>query len=457
VILLGLDVGTTSVKAATFDAELAELSHGRAPTPWVGTELDPYALLDAALSAAAAALPSGAAVDAIGVAGMAETGVLVDKDARPVVPSIAWHDPRGASEAARIAAELPDFSARTGLPPTTLCTLAKYAWMRAHWPDAARGTRWVNIAEWIVQGLGGDRRAESSLASRTGFYDLHTGEPWEPALTWADAPAGLAPPHVPAGTPLGRVAGTPLGAGASPGAGGGSPLGGGGLDAASRREIHARLAGAVLAVGGHDHLAAAVGAGAAGEGDVLDSCGTAEAILRATPPLPPDVVGRAVAEGFTVGWHAVEGRFVLQGAVWAGEALQAVCDLLGVPSEARDDLEAAALEAEPGPLALHGLDDDTLTITGLTGGASPGALYRATLERIGADGASVLARMEALAGPASRLVVTGGWAEGVAAQAVKRAHLGAFHHDRQIFAGAKGAAMAALRALRETYRGPGPL
>jgi len=344
--------------------------------------------------------------------------VLVDDDARPVVPSIAWHDPRGAGEARRIAAELPEFSERTGLPATTLCTLAKYAWMRAHWPDAARGTRWINVAEWIVQGLGGDRRAESSLASRTGFYDLHTGGPWEPALTWVDAPAGLAPPHVPAGTPLGRARGP--------------------------------FDGAVLAVGGHDHLAAAVGAGAAGEGDVLDSCGTAEAILRATPPLPPDIVARAVAEGFTVGWHAIPGRFVLQGAVWAGEALQAVCDLLGVDPEARDALETAALEADPGPLALHGLDDDTLTITGLTGGASPGALYRATLERIGAGGASVLARMEALAGPAQRLVVTGGWAEGVAAQAVKRAHLGPFHHDREIFAGARGAAIAAKRALART-------
>jgi sugar (pentulose or hexulose) kinase len=416
VILLGLDVGTTSVKAAAFDSDLAELSHGRAPTPWVGTELDPHALLDAALAAADAALPPGASVAAIGVAGMAETGVLVDDDGRPVVASIAWHDPRGASEAARIAAELPEFSERTGLPATTLCTLAKYAWMRANWPDAARGTRWVNVAEWIVQGLGGSREAESSLASRTGFYDLHTGGPWEPALKWAGAPEGLAPPHVPAGTPMGRA-------------------------------THPRFEGAVLAVGGHDHLAAAVGAGAAGEGDVLDSCGTAEAILRATPPLAPDVVGRAVAEGFTVGWHAIAGRFVLQGAVWAGEALQAVCDLLGVSPEARDELEAAALNADPGPLQLHGLDDDTLTLTGLTGGASPGALYRAALERIGADGASVLARMESLAGPARRLVVTGGWAEGVAAQAVKRHHLGAFEHDREIFAGARGAAMAAKRAL----------
>ncbi len=425
-ILLGIDVGTTSVKAAAYDEDGRELARGRAPTPWRGTELNPDALLLAALEAADAALPAGAAVAALGVAGMAETGVLVDAGGRPVVPSIAWHDTRGGDEARRIAAELPDFSERTGLPASELCTLAKYAWMRAHWPDAERGVRWVNIAEWIVQSLGGDSVAESSLASRTGFYDIHTGEPWEPALAFAGAPDGLMPPHAPAGTPLGRAAGA----------------------ASGRADLAGRLAGAVLTVGGHDHCCAAVGADAAGEGDVLDSCGTAEAILRATAPLAPEIVRRAVADGLTVSWHALAGRWSLQGAVWSGEALQAVCNLLGVPAEARDALEAAALEADPGPLALGGLGDDTLTITGLTGGASPGALYRAALERAGSEGAAVLGRMAALAGPARRLVVTGGWAEGTAARAVKKRHLGPFEHSPALYAGCRGAATAAAAACR---------
>ena len=55
--------------------------------------------------------------------------------------------------------------------------------------------------------------------------------------------------------------------------------------------------------------------------------------------------------------------------------------------------------------------------------------------------------MDAAAGsPARRLVVTGGWAEGEAAQAVKAAHLGAFERSPTIFTGARGAAIAAGRA-----------
>jgi len=424
VIALGLDVGTTSVKAALFDEAGDEHGHGRAPTPWrsvpTGAELDPDALLAAAREAAAAAvaaLAPGETVVGVGVASMAETGVLVDARARPVVPAIAWHDTRGAAEAAGIAARLPDFAERSGLPATPLCTLAKYAWMRAHWPDAARGRRWLNVAEWIVHGFGGEPASESSLASRTGFYDLHTRAPSDAALAFADAPAGLVGEHAPAGTPLGRA------------------------DAAI-----GALRGAALAVGGHDHIAAAIGAGAAGEGDVLDSCGTAEALLRTTAPLPPAVVAQAVADGFTVGWHALAGRHALEGAIWSGETLQAVLDLLGVDEHSRDALELAALTAAPGALALHGRGTEALTLTGLRTGASPGALYRAALERIGDEGAAVLARMEAIAGPARRLVVTGGWADGVAACAVKARHLGSFEHVRTTFAGCHGAALAAFRA-----------
>ena len=380
-LALGLDVGTTSVKAAVVDAAGAEVAHGRAPTPWQGNELDPDALLQAALDAAEQAL-DGRRVTAIGVASMAETGVLTDDALRPVVPSIAWWDERGAEEAAALADALPDFAERTGQPPSAMCTLAKYAWMRNHWPDAERGTRWFNVAEWIVLGLGGEPRPEASLSSRTGFYDLHTGEAWAPAMRWVAAPESLAPRHAPAGTPLGRARGC----------------------AASRTGLGG-IAGARLAAGGHDHAAAAVGAGASGEGDVLDSCGTAEAILRATAPLDPAIVRRAVADGFTVGRHAVPGRFVLQGATWSGEKLQAVIDGYGDGSRE----------------------------------------YRDALEEVGAAGADILARKARLAGPYTRLVITGGWSDRPEVREMKARHLGAFEHVAEGYAGCRGAARAARR------------
>jgi sugar (pentulose or hexulose) kinase len=427
--VLGLDVGTTAVKAAMFDTDGSEVSQGRAPTPWrtvpTGAEIDPDALLGAAVAAAreAVAAAGAARVVAVGVASVAETGVLLGRDGRPVVPGIAWHDSRGEAEAAQLADDLgaEAFAARVGLPASSLCSLAKYRWLREHVPESERGVRWLNVAEWVVAGLGGEPAPELSLSSRTGFYDLHARAPWDEALAWAGAPPGFVSVPVPAGTPMGTVSG------ALP-----------------------EARGAVLTVGGHDHLAAAVGAGAAGEGDVLDSCGTAEAFVRASAPLAPDRVAQAVAGDVTVGWHAVEGRQALLGAHWSGAALRQILALLGIRPDERGDIEAAALELEragPPHLAVRGIGGDALTVQGIGRDASPAAAYHAALEAVGAGGAAILERMAAVAGPARRLVVTGGWAAGEAARAVKERHLGPFELSPALATGAaRGAAVAAGRA-----------
>src|SRR5215216_4870268 len=257
-LLLGIDVGTTSCKAAVVSLAGAELAHGRAPVEWqrvpTGAEIAPAGIVAAAVAAGEAAL----------------AGVLLDRAGEPLAPAIAWHDARGGEEAARLAADLgaERFSERTGLAPRPLCSAVKLRWLRAHHPDTARAVRWLNVAEWVVRELGGEELAELSLASRTGWLDIHARRWWEEALEWSGASAALLPELVPAGTPAG-----------------------------SAGDALPRARGAVLAIGGHDHLSAAVGAGAIGDGDVLDSCGTAEAFIRATAPLPPDRVREAVALG----------------------------------------------------------------------------------------------------------------------------------------------------------------
>jgi hypothetical protein len=65
---------------------------------------------------------------------------------------------------------------------------------------------------------------------------------------------------------------------------------------------------------------------------------------------------------------------------------------------------------------------------------------------LGAAGAELVAAMARVAGPAQRIVVTGGWAEGEAARAVKARHLGPYHQAEAVFAGARGAALTAARA-----------
>jgi sugar (pentulose or hexulose) kinase len=426
-LLVGIDVGTTVCKAAVVRAgDGSEVAHGAVPTPWTvvptGAELAPAKLLEAALAATAGALEDapGGPVVAAGVTSMAETGVLLDRHGRPVAPAIAWHDARGEAEADRLAADLgaERFSAHTGLPVRPLFSIAKYAWQRANHPEVASAVRWLGVAEWVVHGLGGEQVAELSLASRTGLLDLERRAWWEEARAWAGAPPGLLADLVPAGSPVGRA-------------------GGGRLP---------RLEGAILAVAGHDHLSASVGAGATRPADLFDSCGTAEAVIRAVPPpLDPTDVARLVAAHVTVGWHVLPGQHALLGASRAGLALRRFLDLLGVDDQGRAGLDRAAAAAPPGSggLAVRDVFGERAGLEGIGSDPRPALVWRAALEAVTQRAAELRAHIESVAGPSRRLILAGGWARSPAVRSVKRAVLGPFDWPQVTQAGARGAALLA--------------
>ena len=419
-LLLGIDVGTSACKAALVDREGVERAHGQSDTPWqrtpTGAEIECEALFEAAVAAAHAALagaPDGR-VRAIGVTSMAETGALLDGGGRPLAPAIAWHDARGDDEARRLAEELgaESFAESTGLPATPLCSLAKLRWLAEHRPATRAAARWLNVAEWVVRRLGGEDVAELSLASRTGLLDLSARAPFTDALAWAGLPGDLLPDLVTAGTPAGTASAPEL------------------------PECH----GAVLTVAGHDHLAAGIGVGVVAPGDVLDSCGTAEALVRVVaPPLNGEQVRQSVAGGVTVGWHLAAGRQALLGSLWSGLALQEVLAELGIAEGDRAKLSSQARAADPSPLELelHSLDRRAPQ---LPTGVSPERIWRGAIDAVGAEVEAVLAHIETVAGPRRKVVVVGGWARDEAVLASKAA-LGAVETPPVVEAGARGAAL----------------
>jgi sugar (pentulose or hexulose) kinase len=433
-LLLGVDIGTSRCKAAVVSLDGAELAHGAVPIPWrvvpTGAEIDPGALVDAALDAVELALagaPDGRVL-ALGVTSMAETCALLGPDGEPVAPAIAWHDQRGREEAERMAEALgaDRFAVRSGLPPSPLCTLAKYRWLRDHSAAALGGTRLLSVAEWVVHRLGGEQLAELSLASRTGMLDREAADWSAEALAWAEAPAGLLPPLVQAGTPYGKAA------------------------------RQGRLDGAALTVAGHDHLCASVGAGVVAAGELFDSCGTAEALVQAVPPpLDADQVRAGLAGHVTAGWHVLPGLQVLLGAQRAGLALQRVLDLLGVWPEDRERLEREGVAAPVGAegLVLEHADTERAVISGIGRHPSPGLLWRAAAEAVTRRSAELIATIESIAGPARRIAVAGGWSRSPTLRAAKAERLGHLDYPAVIEAGARGAALLAGCAAG-VYAGP---
>jgi sugar (pentulose or hexulose) kinase len=433
-VLVGIDAGTTYCKAAAVSASSgAELAIGRARTPWeqveTGAELDPRALLTAVVEAARDVLGrlSDPRVLAVGVTSMAETGVLLDGAGDPLTRAIAWHDVRGRRAAGELVAEVGEqaFMVGTGLAPTHVPTVSKLRWLERRQPGLLGSAHlWLSVAEWIVHGLGGRPVAELSLASRTGLLDRDRRRWWSELVEWSGARESMLPELVAAGEPAGRVG-----------------------------RILPEAGGAVLTVAGHDHLCAAVGAGATEPDAVFDSCGSAEAFIRAVvPPVDAARALWAVQRNLQLGWHVLPGLYALQGGFPTGLGLLRVLRLLGVREEERQELEAAALGADASTLRLAGLIEERASLLGIGWHPSRAEVWRAAVDEVARLDVELLGLIEEVAGGRGRLVVTGGWSRSPALMAAKRAVLGELECPEVDEPGARGAALLAGRAA-----GAGPL
>lgn len=420
-LLGGLDVGTTSVKAILMTPDGVEVAQGRASTTWEttpdGVEADPYAIIAAAQDAlgdALAAVPN-ARVSALGVASMAEAGVLVGAEDEPLAPVIAWHDSRDIAQLADLKEAIGGgrFSTRTGLPLWTQWSLTKHRWLVDNVPSARRAVRRYNIAEWVARNLGAHPVSELSLASRTGWLDLERKTPWEDTLDWSGARGDLLGDLVQAGAPVGRVSADCV------------------LD---------QIRGATLTIAGHDHQAATVGAGASGDQDELDSCGTADAIVRTTlPTVPPDSRASLTAAGVTVGWHALTDRWSVLGATQGGLILQHVMARLEAGRGDLGELDRLAAQSASGSSAVI-IDPESHAFT-ITGSDAPGDVWRAATEAVTDQLRELSDVIAGAAGPRGQLVVTGGWSNSTALMAAKASALGSLWRTATKEAGARGAAL----------------
>ena len=303
-------MGSTHVKAALVASEGGVLHVARRATDihavrGGGAFHRPGELLGAAASAiaecaAAARGGSGGATRpvAIGIASMAESGVLIDRRDTPIGDILAWHDPRPERQAAWLERQIgaPALFARTGLRPEPKYTLPKLLWLREQKAaDFTRLRRWAGVAELVALDLTGQLGTNASLACRTMAFDVLGGSLGRRS---ARALPASTPDEMPAVLPLGR------------------PVGGLTASAAARLGLPT---GTPVTIVGHDHLAAAIGAGVDRPGDVLDSMGSAEATLMVTAaPVLVDELRRA---GFSTGCHAIDGVWYVAGGLQSSGAL----------------------------------------------------------------------------------------------------------------------------------------
>jgi len=366
-LLLGLDIGTTSVKAVVYRTDGTAAGASSLPTPthiprpgWAFYRPDElWETVVRAIRGALADLPNPEQIKAVAVASVGESGVLVDAGGAATTDSIAWFDIRTRPQARWLAERIgkDELFARSGLSLQPIFSLNKLLWHREHEPDAwARSVRWLMLADFIAYQLSGQSATDLSLASRTLMLDLHQKRWHEETLIQAEIDQNRLAPLVPGGTPLGYVT-----AGAS--------------------ALTGLPVTAVVASGGHDHVCGALAAGVTQPGQMLNSLGTAEALFL--PTEQPLVDPKAGRQGYTQGAHVVGGGYyAFAGQYTSGASIEWLRELLGASDDpvAYEQLITGAERVPAGSLGVLFLPHLRLASPPYDDPRSRGALIGLTMD-----------------------------------------------------------------------------
>ena len=329
-LVLAVDVGTSALKAALYDAGLtlrrsaAACYPIRRPRPgWV--EADPRQWWRALLKALRALLTAEDArrVEAIAFSTLYPAVFPADGRLRPLRPALLYCDMRSAAEGAEFERRVGRrrLLERTGsaVHPGTPA-LASLVWLARHEPSLARRARWLlQPNSYLAARLTGRVAMDLSTASLTGILDLREKPRWWPDLF---REAGWDPAVLP---PLVGSADTV-----------------GGLTSEAARATGVR-SGIPVVAGAGDTACAALAGGLIRPGPAVVSCGSSDTIAACTRRclLPPGVIN---------GLHAVPGLYLVLATVSsAGLALEWAAHLLwGKGADALEKALAAAGKVPPG-------------------------------------------------------------------------------------------------------------
>ena len=207
--VLGIDLGTSQVKALVMAPDGKILGRGRAGYPVVSpgeglAETDPAEWWRATVAAVREALADASAdveVAAVGVDGQMHGVVLAGDDGNAVRPAILWLDRRAEAEAARYG-ELPaELTRPLGNQASAGMAGPMLGWLAAHEPDVLRRARWaLQPKDWLRMRLTGLAATDPTDASGTLLFDLARGV-WADGVIDGARPAGRETAACPEGRP----------------------------------------------------------------------------------------------------------------------------------------------------------------------------------------------------------------------------------------------------------------
>lgn len=434
--LLGIDLGTSGVRAAahSIDGTLlasasvpTALDHGVGGLATVDAEAVATAAEEAIRSVIADPAVLGDPVLAVSFSVLGEAVVPVDAGGHALASAPVSMDRRGMQAASALGARLGGDRVQsiTGQPLHPMFSIHKIAAGGPGWTGAeVAGYR--TIDGFVAERLGARPAIDYSMAARTGAFDVNALEWSEEILVavradgadWADA--RLLPEAVAPGSVIGAVSAA----------------------AASRTGL---AAGIPVVAGLHDQAASFLGAGGRTGTSSVFALGSSDCLTVATPTRPGGLAGTGFAS-YPIG----DGLWItLAGTATGGWALEWFADLVG------EDLATVFDHPAPVPPRLivlpyftgsGTLDNDTRArgvIAGLTLTTTRAELSRAFLEATGYELAKIVEAFASAGIDTGRIFAVGSGAANRAALAIRANAAGVPLTPVDIGASARGAALLA--------------
>jgi xylulokinase len=260
IMYAGLDIGTSGVKAAVYDAagqELAFYSKSfQLLTKEDGTkELNPNEVLGSAIECLLY-IGSKAAIETVTVLSLGEAIVFLDGNEECISNIVVGTDARGQDQLQWLMGKIEKekLIKITGLNLSTIYSVNKILWFRDNQPQIYnKASRICTVQDYIIGKLSGNYIIDYSMASRTMLFDV-TNNAWsEELLSITGIDKKLLSVPVLAGTPAGYI----------------KPV--------IAEKLSAPASINVLA-GTHDHICNALGAGVIDQGWCSDTAGTTEGL-----------------------------------------------------------------------------------------------------------------------------------------------------------------------------------
>ena len=214
---LGIDIGTTSLKAAVFNESgerlgLRKVDYTLDTDAELGyIEFNPENYISMCKSVIDELVAECGEISALSIDTQGETLILTDECGTPVAPAIVWLDNRATAEADAITAK---FGTKrvydvTGQPEITAgWPASKLLWMKNNRAEAFAATKKIFMLEdWVLYRLTGNFVTEPTIQSSTIYYDIHNMCWWDEMLDFIGVDKSMLPEVVESARAVGEYKG----------------------------------------------------------------------------------------------------------------------------------------------------------------------------------------------------------------------------------------------------------